>query len=166
MNLALWRSTMVRMVGFFVLWVILAGGGQADLVAGVVAALMATWASLHLLPPSANYLRPAALARLAAHFLRQSLVAGVDVARRALDPRLPLRPGFVLYPTGLPPSGSRSMFTTLISLLPGSVPTSSDEKGRLLIHCLDVEQPVAAQLAAEEARFLKAIGGAGSGKGG
>jgi multicomponent Na+:H+ antiporter subunit E len=51
------------------------------------------------------------------------------------------------------------MFTTLMSLLPGTVPTGSDEKGGLLIHCLDVVQPVVAQLAVEEALFVRAVGG-------
>jgi multicomponent Na+:H+ antiporter subunit E len=50
------------------------------------------------------------------------------------------------------------MFTTLMSLLPGTVPAGSDEKGGLLIHCLDVEQPVVAQLAVEEALFVRAVG--------
>jgi multicomponent Na+:H+ antiporter subunit E len=92
-------------------------------------------------------------------FFRQSVVAGVDVAWRALDPQLPLRPGFVLYPVALSPGPERNMFTTLMSLLPGTVPTGSDEKGRFLIHCLDVEQPVVAQLAVEEALFVRALGG-------
>jgi len=91
-------------------------------------------------------------------FLQDSLVAGADVARRALDPKLPLRPGFVLHTVGLPPGAARNMFTTLMSLLPGTVPTGSDERGRILIHCLDVEQPVAAQLAAAEALFVRVVG--------
>ena len=133
----------------------LAGGDPADLVAGAVAALAATWASLRLLPPGTMAACGLlALAGLALRFLRQSVVAGVDVARRALDPRLPLRPGFVVYPVGLPPGRARNMFCTLTSLLPGTVPTGADEDGALLVHCLDVEQPVAAQLAAEEALFM------------
>jgi multicomponent Na+:H+ antiporter subunit E len=47
------------------------------------------------------------------------------------------------------------MFTALMSLLPGTVPTGSAERGDLLIHCLDVGQPVAAQLAEEEALFAR-----------
>ncbi len=163
MNLTLSPPAVVRAVGFFVLWMMLTGGNPADLVAGGVSALAATWASLRLLPPSTSRVRPAALARLALRFLRQSVVAGVDVARRALDPRLPLTPGFIVYPVGLPSGPARNMFTTLMSLLPGTVPTGSDEKGGLLIHCLDVEQPVTAQLAAEEAMFARVVVEARSG---
>ena len=162
MNLRVFRPVVVRALGFFVLWMTLTGGNPADLAPGAVAASAATWASFRLLPPGTSRVRPAALARLALRFLYQSVVAGVDVARRALDPRLPLHPGFVIYPVRLPRGPARNMFTTLMSLLPGTVPTGSDEKGDLLIHCLDVEQPVAAQLAAEEALFARVIGEARS----
>ena len=90
------------------------------------------------------------------------MVAGADVARRALDPHLPLHPGFIVYPVGLLPGPSRNMFATLMSLLPGTVPTGADAEGRLLIHCLDVDQPVGAQLTAEEEHFARAIGSAPS----
>ena len=158
MKLAVSRQAAVRALGFFALWVIFTGGNPADLLAGVVATLAAIWASLRLLPPGMSRLRPAALARLAMRFLIQSAVAGLDVARRALDPRLPLHVGFVRYPVGLSPGPSLNIFTTLTSLLPGTMPTRPDVSGALLIHCLDVEQPIAAQLAAEEALFARVIG--------
>jgi multicomponent Na+:H+ antiporter subunit E len=69
-----------------------------------------------------------------------------------------VRPGFTVYPVGLPPGPARNLFTTLTSLLPGTVPAGED-RGRLLYHCLDVEQPVAAQLAAEEAELARVIEG-------
>ncbi|MBV9200388.1 MAG: Na+/H+ antiporter subunit E [Alphaproteobacteria bacterium] len=153
-----WRSVVLRVAGFFLLWVVLTGTYRTDLAAGLVAALAATWVSLRLLPPSIGRVRPVALARLALRFLRQSVVAGVDVARRALDPRLPLRTGFVVYPVGLPPGPTRHAFTTLMSLLPGTVPAGLHSPGALVIHCLDVEQPVTAQLAAEEALFAALFG--------
>lgn len=159
MNWARSQPVVLRTLGFFVLWMILTDSNPADLAVGALAALAATWASLRLLAPGTSRVRPAAMSRLALHFLHQSVVAGADVAWRALDPQLPLRPGFVLYPVALSPGPERNMFTTLMSLLPGTVPTGSDEKGGLLIHCLDVEQPVVAQLAVEEALFVRAVGG-------
>jgi multicomponent Na+:H+ antiporter subunit E len=151
------RPAIVRAAGFFALWTILTGSNPVDLVAGAVATWVATWVSLHLLPPGTSHVRPTRLSALALRFLYQSVVAGADVARRALDPRLPLRCGFVLYRTGLPPGPARHSFTTLMSLLPGTVPTGSDRDGALLIHCLDVEQPVAAQLAEQEGLFVQVI---------
>jgi multicomponent Na+:H+ antiporter subunit E len=154
---ALTLAAVCRAFGFVAFWVMLTGGNPADFGAGAVAAVAATWASLRLLPPRTSRLRSAALAELALRFLHQSVIAGLDIARRALDPRLPLRPGFVIYPVGFPPGPARNMFTTLMSLLPGTVPTGSDEHRGVLIHCLDVEQPVIRQLAAEEDVFARVI---------
>lgn len=89
----------------------------------------------------------------------QSVAAGIDVAWRALDPRVPLRPGFIVYRSRLPSGPVRSAFCTMMSLLPGTLPSGSDDSGGLVIHCLDIEQPVVEQLAAEEALFVRALGG-------
>jgi multicomponent Na+:H+ antiporter subunit E len=156
-NRGLLRPAVLRALGFALLWILLTGSNPGNLGAGAVAIFAATWTSLRLLPPGTSRVRPLAVVPFALRFLRQSLIAGVDVARRALDPRLPLTPGFVHYPVGFPPGSARSMFTTLMSLLPGSVPIGADASGGLLIHCLDVEQPIAEQLAAEEAHFARVI---------
>lgn len=105
-------------------------------------------------------MRPVALADLSLRFLWQSVIAGADVAWRALDPRLPLRPGFVRCPIRIAPGPERDAFRALSSLLPGTLPVGSDHGDVLLMHCLDVGQPVQAQMAAAEARFLRASGGA------
>ncbi len=156
------RPAVTRAVGFLGVWVVLSGYALPDLVPGVVAALAATWVSLRLAPSGPNRMQPLALTKVALRFLRQSVLAGADVARRALDPKLPLDPGFIRYSTGLPPDTARNAFTALMSLLPGTVPVGSDQSGALVIHCLDIRQPVTAQLAAEEALFTRVIGEASS----
>lgn len=152
------RSAGLRAAGFLGLWVMLAGVDAGDLPAAVAALVAATWTSLRLLPPGGWRPRPAALAAYALRFLRQSVIAGVDVGWRAFDPRLPLRPGFVVYAMRLPPGPARNAFCELTSLVPGTVPAGSDEGGTLLVHCLDVDQPVVAQLAVEEALLGQALG--------
>jgi multicomponent Na+:H+ antiporter subunit E len=147
-----------RGVIFLGFWLLLAGPDPVDLAAGVFAAAAATWTSLRLLPPSGRHLGYAALARLAWRFRRQSLVGGWDVARRALDPRLPLRPGFITYPVRLPPGTARHVFGALTSALPGTLPAGVADDGMLVYHCLDVEQPVAAQLAIDEELLLRVLG--------
>ena len=149
-------AAIVRAVWFLILWLALAGADPADLVAAAGAIVAATWTSLHLLPPSRSRRSPAAIVRLALRFLYESVVAGVDVARRALDPRLPLRPGLMVYPVRFPPGRWRNTFAALTSLLPGTVP-AGDQNGQLVYHCLDVDQPVASQLAAEESALAQAI---------
>ena len=153
------RAAMARGAGFFGFWLLLIGPDPADLAAGVFAAAAATWTSLRLLPPSGGRLRYAALARLALRFGQESIMGGVDVARRALSVRLPLRPGFVVYPVRLPPGPACNAFGALTSVLPGTLLAGVDAHGALLYHCLDVEQPVAAQLAIDEGLLIRALGG-------
>jgi multicomponent Na+:H+ antiporter subunit E len=142
----------------FVLWLALTLGNPVDLPAGVLTAIAATWTSLYLLSPSATRLSPPALVAFAQRFFRLSIVAGVDVAWRALDPRLPLRPGYVVYQSQLPEGRARNTFCTLASLLPGTLPADRDRSGALVIHCLDIDQPVTAQLAEDEDLFRRALG--------
>jgi multicomponent Na+:H+ antiporter subunit E len=143
-------SAIMRAAGFIGLWLVLAGPDTADLPIGIFAAAAATWASLWLLPPGPSRLSPLALAVAVLRTLGQSVVAGIDVALRALDPRLPLRPGFVAYPVRLPPGPARNVFCVLASLAPGTLPAGVDADGAIMVHCLDSGRPVAAQLAAEE----------------
>jgi multicomponent Na+:H+ antiporter subunit E len=136
----------------------IAGYDPVDLPIGLITAAAATWTSLRLLPAAKVQLRLSSLARFVLHFMRQSASSGVEVAWRAFSPRLPLNPGFVVYPCRLRSAGTRSAFCALSSLLPGTLPAGSDENGALLVHCLDVGQPVAANLAVEEALFSRVIG--------
>jgi multicomponent Na+:H+ antiporter subunit E len=124
-----------------------------------VAALAATFTSLRLLPPGKWRPRPLAVAAIVLRFMMQSVVAGVDVASRALASRPRLRPGLVPCGVRTAPGPARSAFCAFTSLLPGTMPSGFDPDGRLLVHCLDVERPVAAELKAEERRLQWAFGG-------
>lgn len=149
----------VRALLYLGVWIVIdQSASPANLAVGVVASLAAAGASLVLLPPARGRVRLGLLVALLPRFLWQSLVAGLDVARRAFAPRLDLQPGFVDYRTQLPPGSARSAFELIASLMPGSVP--SDEGPRHIeFHCLDTRQPVAAQLAAEERVYAPALQG-------
>jgi hypothetical protein len=77
------------------------------------------WASC---PRAGWRLSGAATGKVVLRFLCQSVVASTDVARRVLDPRLPLRQGFVTYPVQLAPGAIWNTFCTLSSFLPGRFP--------------------------------------------
>ena len=82
----------------------------------------------------------------------------IVVALRALDPGLPLKPGIAVCRCASPMGALRSGFCTMASLQPGLRPAGFDVDGNLVVHCLDVDQPVAQLLADEEERFLRALG--------
>jgi multicomponent Na+:H+ antiporter subunit E len=158
-SVSLSRIAAARAAFFFAFWLMISGWAPVDLPVGLAAVGGATWVSLRFLPPLASRYGLAAIAWLVASFFRQSLVSGVDVAWRALSPSLKLEPGLVACPLHLPEGGKRSAFCALSSLMPGTLPTGTDEQGAVLVHCLDMRQPVAANLKAEEQLFIRAFGG-------
>jgi multicomponent Na+:H+ antiporter subunit E len=150
-------TALARAAALFALWIVLIRSVQpADLVVGVLTVTVATWASLRLLPPDAGRVKLGALATRLPRFLWQSVRAGIDVARRAFDPRLPLAPGFVKYRTGFPRGLARNTFATITSLVPGTVPADDGDDG-ILYHCLDTGQPVLDDLAVEERTYAPAL---------
>jgi multicomponent Na+:H+ antiporter subunit E len=135
------------------------GAAPKDWPFGIVAACAATLASTRLWPASSGLSAPG-IARFVLRFLPQSVMAGVDVARRAFSPDPGLRPGIVIHETALPPGMARDGMTAVMSLQPGKLPLgvlSADEADcrTLLVHCLDTGQPVAAEMAADEAAYLR-----------
>lgn len=153
MRALLWRTAL-----FAALWIVLTGGvGKPYL--GLVAVPLAAVVGLRLMPPGGRRIAPLAATRLVAGFLVRSVAGGVDVARRALDPRMPLAPGWRVLRTALPEGGARVAFETELSLLPGTLSAGSDGD-RILVHCLDTRRDVDAEVHAEEARLAAALGSA------
>lgn len=157
-----WGSALRRGAAYLALWMVIAAGDAGDLVPGIGAAALAAWVSLRLLPPDpiGGSVRWLAVLRLFARFVRVSVLAGLDVARRALAPRMRLAPGYVQYQPQLPPSDARYLFLAMTSQMPGTIPSGTEPSGAITYHCLDASQPVASELADEEARLLVALGGA------
>lgn len=146
-----------RFILFFAIWLVLTGGAVSALPFGLAAAFGATWMSLRLLPPRA---RNASFFRLAAALpgiLSRVVWGAVDVARRALDPRLPLDAGWIAYRTRLPRGPARIAFSSETSLLPGSLVTGADGD-TIHVHALDIGQNIAAQLRREEDRIARVAG--------
>lgn len=148
---------LLRSGAYFLFWLVIAGTNPEGLVVGVLAAFIAAWISLGLMPPGSLAFHPLAAAGLFVRFLGNSVVAGLTVARIALHPRMPLKPGILAYSPRLPAGPLRDAFSTLASLLPGTLPSGPDGKGGMAIHCLDTELPVAAQLTEEEKLLAGAL---------
>lgn len=117
------------------LWLALTGGDLGTWWLGVLAVAAATLASLVLLPPTARFWSPIGASAFVSFFLRRSLIAGIDVARRSLSPRLALDPALIEYKLRLPDEAARVFFSNTISLLPGTL--GAELRGRnLRIHTL------------------------------
>jgi multicomponent Na+:H+ antiporter subunit E len=149
-------SSATRFATCFCIWLVVANWKLSDLPVGIAASALALWISLKIMPPAAVSFRLFPSASLAIRLLIFSIIAGVDVARRALLPRLDLNPGFVATPLTLQPGTTRNAFLLYQSLQPGTLPTGA-EGDHLEVHCLDISQPVLEAVATDEALFKKAI---------
>lgn len=154
----LFVSAIARGVGYFLFWVLLIGLEPIDLAVGLAAATAATWASLALLPPGEFRLRFVCAPRYGLRFLGQSVVAGVDVARKAFSPDMGLRPGLVTHASRYRRGAERSAFASLTCLLPGTL-ALRDGSHELVYHVLDTRRPMLEQLTEEEAAFARVVPG-------
>lgn len=149
------KSILVRTILFCGLWLTVAGFRPQDLPIGLAAAVGAAWTSMRLAPPASRDRAPLPVLMLVWRFLRGSIVAGFDVALRALSPRMNLKPGFVACPLAVPAGDMRNVFCFYQSLQPGVLPTGV-ENGDLILHGLDTRQPIRSNVASDEALFQEA----------
>jgi multisubunit Na+/H+ antiporter MnhE subunit len=130
----------------------------ADAVIALAAVALATWVSIRLWPPGPRAPRTGAMLALTWRFLEQSVLGGVDVARRAFDPRLPLKPGFLAFPAKIRTQPRLAVFATLTSATPGTMAAGRNAEGALVYHCLDTRLPVLDGLAEDERLLRRAFG--------
>ena len=108
-----------------VLWLALTG--LTDVFFGLVAVVLALAASIWLAPMQLTRFSLPGLARFLPFFVAQSVAGGLDVARRALDPALPLAIHDCPYRLTLLPAGqARTVFIGTVSLLPGTLARDLD----------------------------------------
>lgn len=79
--------------------------------------------------------RPLRLIAFFGYFVRASILGGVDVAVRALHPRLPIRPHLLRRELAVPPGQPRTLLLSLVSLLPGTLSVEL-QRDTLVVHAL------------------------------
>lgn len=117
----------LRAVVLGLLWWALSGAGADYVIYGLVSVVLATVLSLLLLPPSRGSSprrwprRLGSSIVLLSWFLGQSVLGGLDVARRVLARPVDIDPGVVVAPFALEPGHARQLALTMMNLMPGSM---------------------------------------------
>lgn len=107
------------------LWIGLTGA--RDWLFGLLVVAVAIFASHALARMERPHFSFPALLRFLGHFLVASLRGGLDVARRAFDPRLPLEITNWKHRFRIPPGQPRTVLVATISLLPGTLSRGLDD---------------------------------------
>lgn len=139
------------------LWWALAEGRAESWWIGVPAIAAGALASLALQGSRPWPMRPLAVLRSLAWFARRSLLAGFDVALRALRARPGLAPGFLVLRSRLRDPAACVLLANALSLLPGTLSVELSGE-RLELHVLDRAAPVERQMRELEARIADLLG--------
>jgi multicomponent K+:H+ antiporter subunit E len=121
-------------------WLVLAGMSPLHLAAAPLFALAIPLILEPLLDvlPAVRSL-PATM-RLVVRVLWDIIIANITVARLVLGPVSRLRPAFVKVPVTVTHPSAISLFMSMISITPGSVPVALSPDARMmLVHVLDLE---------------------------
>lgn len=145
------------LAGGLALWLLLNEGDLSSLIVGVPAAVVGAVLSRHLPAAAGRRVSARGLLEFIIYFLWQAAVGGWDVARRALGPRLQVKPGFVGYDLSLPEGLPRAVFLDTLSLLPGTL--SADVRGgEVRMHVIDVDAYSPEQIKELEHRVARLFG--------
>lgn len=128
------KAWILRFALFFLIWWVLTDGALDSLMAGILMTFIASLVSILLTPPLSWSV--GGILRFIPFFLLHSFRGGVDVATRALHPKIPISPGLVDYRFRLPPGPVRVFMANTVSLLPGTLSVELDRE-ILRIHMLD-----------------------------
>jgi multicomponent Na+:H+ antiporter subunit E len=147
------KRVFIRILAFSLVWWTLLEGEFQVWPFGVPTILAATVSSLLVFPTGVRF-RPLGLLRFVPYFLVQSVLGGIDVARRALSPKLPISPGFIDVPLALEDEAARVCFVWTVSLLPGTAGAELLEE-KLRVHVLDTALPIEERLVELERRVAR-----------
>lgn len=132
-------NILARVLALALLWWALTEGDTYNLWVGVVVIVLATAGSIALQPVTG--FRPWHLGSVLVFFVRESISGGIDVARRAFSPDMPIEPGFTEVSLRLPQGPSRVFLANLLNITPGTVSVELGAES-LRIHMLDTTMPI------------------------
>ena len=135
-----WLSTFIMCYLFWLL-ISLSLDGQKLIAGALVCAIAASFCARFFIHESPfHFFNPVKFFTLLFYcfciFPIELLKANWDVAKRALDPKLPINPGIVKVPSELKSEYGLAMLANSITLTPGTI-TVDVRDDLFLVHCLD-----------------------------
>jgi multicomponent Na+:H+ antiporter subunit E len=135
-------------------WVILTGGDPESLVIGIPVTLVAGILMTALAEKGTRGLSLLAGIAFAGYFVRASVTAGFDVARRVCVPRIKVSPAFIAFESQLHSQQARVFFANAVSLIPGTL-SAGYEGSTLRVHVLDDGQDNVSDLRSLESHVAR-----------
>ncbi len=125
-----------------VLWVLLTPKDMQELWAGVIVSALVVLFTLRLEPVLGDLrLTPKAFVFGVAYifvFIKELIVSNIDVARRVVNPKLPIKPGIVKVKTKLTSNIAKTILANSITLTPGTLTVDIKDE-YLYIHWIEIQ---------------------------
>lgn len=139
------RHAIYRAIPFAAVWWILTDGEPESWSIGLPTVFISAWISMSLTNQHPGRWRLLSAVRFIGFFAIASVRGGIDVARRAFHPRMPLHPDLIRYPFKIENPSARILMANTISLLPGTLSVELHDDD-IEVHILDNTQPFRAEL--------------------
>jgi len=124
------------------LWVLLTPRDMQELWAGLAVSALVVLFTLGMEPVLGDIRwTPKALVFSLAYlgvFLKELIISNLDVARRVVDPKLPIKPGIVKVKTRLNSKIAKTILANSITLTPGTL-TVDVQDNYLFIHWIEIK---------------------------
>lgn len=136
------KHTVLLFLFLMLLWVLLTPNDMQEIWAGLAVSALVVLFTLRLEPVLGDIrLTPKALVYAVAYifiFTKELIVSNIDVARRVINPKLPIKPGIVKVKTKLNSRIAKTILANSITLTPGTL--TVDIKGEYLyIHWIEIQ---------------------------
>lgn len=149
------QAIVFRAACFGLAWWTLTGGTSKTWMLGMIVVGLTVALSIYLMPPGGGVaLR--ALPGFIAFFIQNSIRGGVQVAMMAVSPRPALSPAMLEMTLRLPDETSRVFLACTLNLLPGTL-SAGLEGDRLVLHVLNREMPIEAEVRMAEERIARLL---------
>jgi multicomponent Na+:H+ antiporter subunit E len=160
------KHAILLFFGLMLIWLMLSSADPQELIAGSVISLLIVLVSSGTEPLLADLrLSPKALLYAFLYvfvFLKELLVSNLDVARRVIDPRLPIKPGIVRIRTRLHSPLAKTILANSITLTPGTL-SAEIRDDILYIHWIEIQEGdiegATQKIAARFEKYLEVIFG-------
>lgn len=137
----MFKKGIIFYFSLFIIWILLAGSDIQEIIAGAIISFILTiiffskasiFSEFNLTPKAIYYVLIYIFI-----FSWELIKSNLDVARRVLDPKLPINPGIVKVKTKLSSKLGRIMLANSITLTPGTLTVETDGED-YYIHWIDV----------------------------
>ena len=134
------KHSFLLFVTLMLFWILLTSLDFQEIIAGVITSLLIVLLTLKMEPVLGDIkLNPKSIIYSIIYlfvFMRELVISNIDVAKRVIDPKLPIKPGIVKVKTKLKSKIGKTILANSITITPGTMTTEINGE-YLYIHWIE-----------------------------